>query len=119
MIVPVTPVTDLRARVEAAVSALANGGSPKAPPTLEPPKQADHGDYATNAALVLAPVVKAPPRDVAERLQAALVEELGDALDRIEVAGPGFLNLFLADAWYVRALDWVLAAGEGFGGGGA
>jgi arginyl-tRNA synthetase len=115
----VTPVTDLRAVVEAAAAALANGGSAKSRPTLEPPKQADHGDYATNAALVLAPVVKAPPREVAERLQTALRDRLGDALDRVEVAGPGFLNLFLADAWYVAALDWVLAAGEGFGGGGA
>ncbi len=112
-----TPVTDLRAAVEAVASGMADGGgAPKSRPTLERPKQADHGDYATNAALVLAPVLKAPPREVAERLSGALRDRLGDVLDRIEVAGPGFLNLFLADAWYVGALDWVLAAGEGFGG---
>jgi arginyl-tRNA synthetase len=115
----VTPVTDLRAAVEAAAGALTNGGAAKSRPTLERPKQADHGDYATNAALVLAPVLKAPPREVAERLGGALRDRLGDALDRVEVAGPGFLNLFLADAWYVGALDWVLAAGEGYGGGSA
>jgi arginyl-tRNA synthetase len=114
----VTPVTDLRAAVEAAAAGLANG-APKSRPTLERPKQADHGDYATNAALLLAPVVKAPPREVAERLGGELRDRLGDALERVEVAGPGFLNLFLADAWYVEALDWVLAAGEGFGGAGA
>ncbi|HEX7299698.1 MAG TPA: arginine--tRNA ligase [Solirubrobacteraceae bacterium] len=114
-----TPVTDLRAAVEAAAGALANGGSARSRPTLERPKQADHGDYATNAALVLAPVLKAPPREVAERLGGVLRERLGDALERVEVAGPGFLNLFLADGWYVGALDWVLAAGEGYGGGGA
>jgi arginyl-tRNA synthetase len=113
----VTPVTDLRAAVEAAAAGLANGGSAKSRPTLERPKQADHGDYATNAALVLAPVVKAPPREVAERLGGALRDRLGDALERVEVAGPGFLNLFLADPWYIGALDWVLAAGQGFGGG--
>jgi arginyl-tRNA synthetase len=113
----VTPVTDLRAAVEAAAGALTNGGAAKSRPTLERPKQADHGDYATNAALVLAPVLKAPPREVAERLGGVLRDRLGDALDRVEVAGPGFLNLFLADPWYVGALDWVLAAGEGFGGG--
>jgi arginyl-tRNA synthetase len=113
----VTPVTDLRAAVEAAAAGLANGGSSKSRPTLERPKQADHGDYATNAALVLAPVVKAPPREVAERLGGALRDRLGDALERVEVAGPGFLNLFLADPWYIGALDWVLAAGDGFGGG--
>jgi arginyl-tRNA synthetase len=115
----VTPVTDLRAAVEAAAAGLANGGVQRSRPTLERPKQAEHGDYATNAALVLAPVLKAPPREVAERLGGALRERLGDALDRVEVAGPGFLNLFLADPWYVGALDWVLAAGEGYGGGGA
>jgi arginyl-tRNA synthetase len=112
----VTPVTDLRAAVEAAATALANGGATKSPPTLERPKQADHGDYATNAALVLAPLLKAPPREVAERLGGALRDRLGDALERVEVAGPGFLNLFLADPWYVSALDWVLAAGDGYGG---
>jgi arginyl-tRNA synthetase len=115
----VTPVTDLRAAVEAAARALADGGpaATAKSPTLERPKQADHGDYATNAALLLAPLLKTSPREVAERLSGVLRDHLGDALDRVEVAGPGFLNLFLADAWYVGALDWVLAAGEGYGGG--
>ena len=112
-----TPITDLRAAVEEAAGALANGGSPRARPTLERPKKAGHGDYATNAALVLAPVVGAPPRDVAERLGDALRDRLGDALDRVEVAGPGFLNLFLTDRWYAGAVDWVLDAGDGFGAG--
>jgi arginyl-tRNA synthetase len=111
----VTPITDLRAAVEAAAGTLANGAAPRARPTLERPKKPGHGDYATNAALVLAPVVGAPPRDVAERLGEALRDRLGDLLDRVEVAGPGFLNLFLADAWYAAAVDWILAAGERFG----
>ena len=68
---------------------------------------------------MLAPLLKAPPREVAERLGGALRDRLGDALERVEVAGPGFLNLFLADPWYVGALDWVLAAGDGYGGAGA
>src|SRR6188472_313266 len=112
-----TPVAELRAAVEAAAGALGDSGSPRSRPTLERPKQAAHGDYATNAALLLAPVVGSPPREVADRLGGALREALGRRLDRVEVAGPGFLNLFLADAWYTRALDWVLDAGEGFGGG--
>jgi arginyl-tRNA synthetase len=111
----VTPIAALRAAVEEAAGALANGGSPRSRPTLERPKQAGHGDYATNAALVLAPVVGAPPRDVAARLGDALRSSLGSALDRVEVAGPGFLNLFLADAWYAQAVDWVVEAGDGFG----
>ena len=114
-----TPVSDLRAAVQDVAAGLANGAATKSPPTLERPKQADHGDYATNAALVLAPLLKAPPREVAERLGGALRDRLGEALERVEVAGPGFLNLFLADPWYVGALDWVLATGDGYGGGGA
>jgi arginyl-tRNA synthetase len=114
-----TPVADLRAALDAAVAALADGGAPKAAPTLERPKQSGHGDYATNAAMLLAPLLRRSPRDVAALLGDELRERLGPALERVEVAGPGFLNLFLADAWYATALDGVLAAGEGFGGGGA
>jgi arginyl-tRNA synthetase len=113
-----TPVTELRAAVDAAVAALGDGTPARAQPTLERPKQAGHGDYATNAALLLAPALGAPPREVAERLGDELRERLGPALDRVEVAGPGFLNLFLADRWYVRALAGVLEAGDAFGGGG-
>jgi arginyl-tRNA synthetase len=114
----VTPIAELRAAVEAAASAVTDGGgAPRSRPTLERPKQAGHGDYATNAALVLAPVVGAPPRDVAARLGDALSERLGPVLDRVEVAGPGFLNLFLTDAWYAQAVDWVLEAGDRFGAG--
>jgi len=89
-----------------------------ATPTLERPKKAQFGDYSTNAAMLLAPKLGAPPREVAERLGEALRTEMGERLARVEVAGPGFLNLFLADGWYRDALGHVLDA-QGFGGGGA
>jgi arginyl-tRNA synthetase len=97
-----TPVDDLRAAVLRAAATL--GGAPKGTPTLERPKQADHGDYATNAAMLLSGALKSPPRDIAQRLADALKQDLGDALVSAEVAGPGFLNLVLADAWFADAL---------------
>src|SRR4029077_17292274 len=75
------------------------------------------GDYSTNAAMLLAPSLRASPREIAERLGAALQQRLGDRVDRVEVAGPGFLNVFLADAWYIAAAAHVLEAGDDWGGG--
>jgi arginyl-tRNA synthetase len=117
-----TPVGDLRAAVERASASLRDGhgdGAARPAPTLERPKKAQFGDYSTNAAMLLAPLLGEPPRDIAARVGEALGAELGPLLERVEVAGPGFLNLFLADAWYREALGHVLAAGDEFGGGGA
>jgi len=114
-----TPVEDLRAAVERAAASLRDGGAaPGAAPTLERPKQARFGDYSTNAAMLLAPVAGAPPREVAERLGEALRAQLGDRLERVEVAGPGFLNLVMADGWYRAAVEEILGA-ERFGAGAA
>jgi arginyl-tRNA synthetase len=87
--------------------------------TLERPRRAQFGDYSTNAAMLLAGRLGEQPRAVAERLGLALAGRLGASLQRHEIAGPGFLNLFLSDAWVAAALAEVLGAGEGFGGGGA
>jgi arginyl-tRNA synthetase len=76
-----------------------------APVELERPAKAEHGDYATNVALRLAPQRGRPPRELAEELAAKAVEL--DAVERTEVAGPGFLNLWLTDAWFVAALGEV------------
>lgn len=116
-----TPMLDaLRTALEDAAADLRGGAAPpRARPSLERPPKADFGDYSTNAAMLLAPVLGAKPRDVAERLGTAVSDRLGDQLARVDVAGPGFLNLFLADAWYADALAGVLEAGEGYGGGGA
>ncbi len=106
-------LSDLRGAVDRAAAAL--GGTPKSPPALERPKQAGHGDYATNAAMLLTKGLGRPPRDIATELATALAEELGDGLERTEVAGPGFLNLTLSDGWHAQALAGVLEAGEGWG----
>lgn len=115
------PLSDLRSTVEEAAHAAAggNGDAPAIRPTLERPKKAGFGDYASNVAMLLSQAAGEPPRDVAARVAEELQSRLGDAVDRVEVAGPGFLNLFLTDAWYAAALSDVLAAGADFGGGGA
>jgi len=110
-----TPLDDLKTAVQAAAGDLRNGAGAGDRLSLERPRKAGFGDYSTNAAMLLAPVLGEPPRAVAERLGAALQERLGARVEKVEVAGPGFLNLFLTDAWYLAAVDDVLAAGDAFG----
>lgn len=105
--------TVLAAVADLAGTSRANGG--RAAITLERPRRAEFGDYSTNAALLMAPGVGVPPRELAERLGSALQERLGGSLERFEVAGPGFVNLFMSDSWLTAALAQALAAGEAFG----
>lgn len=111
------PVTQLRAAVERAAGSIkgdAEGGRVPTP-KVERPKRAGLGDYATNAAMLLAPKLGEPPRDIAARLGDELAATLAaDTLMRFEIAGPGFLNLFLSDAWHRDALRHVLEAGPEF-----
>jgi arginyl-tRNA synthetase len=84
---------------------------------LERPGDPTHGDYATNAAMRLAGARRQPPRVIAEQL-AELAAALSD-VDRAEIAGPGFVNLWLSPAWYRDALAEILAAGRTYGSGSA
>ncbi len=88
-----------------------------APVALERPSDPQHGDYATNVAMQLAPVRKQAPRELGEELAAAAAEL--DEVERTEVAGPGFVNLWLAPSWYGEALAEMLEAGRDYGGGSA
>jgi arginyl-tRNA synthetase len=116
--VPLGPLEELRSAIEAAAADLRNGKpSAQVRPTLERPRKAGFGDYSTNAAMLLAPALGAPPREIAERLAGTLSGRLGERIDRVEVAGPGFLNVFLAEDWFAEALDELLAAGDAFGAG--
>ena len=76
----------------------------------EVPRQSEHGDYATNAAMVLARAAKRPPRQIAE----AIVKHFPPRPEvaRLEVAGPGFINVFLAPAWCASALREILQRGR-------
>ena len=104
------PLAELRAAVVGATAILDREAGEKL--TLERPPKPELGDYSTNAAMLLAPTAGAPPREVAERLRTELDRILGDSVERIEVAGPGFLNVFLSDRWHRQATADLLAAGE-------
>ncbi len=80
---------------------------------LERPGEAEHGDYATNVALRLAGTRRQPPREIAAEIAEAAAAL--DAVERTEVAGPGFVNLFLGDEWFAAALGEILAAGDAYG----
>ncbi|HUH15698.1 MAG TPA: arginine--tRNA ligase [Gaiellaceae bacterium] len=98
--------------IEAALGAAAG-----ADVQLERPGDAAHGDYATNVAMRLAGVRKQPPRAIAEALAEQALAIPG--IERAEIAGPGFVNLWLAPEWYGDALAEMLAAGTEYGGGSA
>jgi len=121
--VTVSPLDALHELVLATASELGEGARPateaRGTIALERPPRADLGDYSTNAALLLAPRLSEPPREVGERLGTALASRLGADLESFEVAGPGFVNLFLADAWLTGALAQILDAGDAFGAGSA
>ncbi|HEY7967217.1 MAG TPA: arginine--tRNA ligase [Solirubrobacteraceae bacterium] len=99
--------------IASAADALAPGGGVGV--KLESPPRAELGDYSTNAPLALAPRLGSTPSEVAEALAGEISERLGGALERSEVAGPGFLNLYLRDGWFLDALGGILAAGERYG----
>jgi arginyl-tRNA synthetase len=103
---PADPVRSLSAAL-----ALAAGSELE----LERPGEAEHGDYATNVALRLAGTRRRPPREIAEEIAEAATGL--DAVELAEVAGPGFVNLFLRDEWFASALGEILEDGEAYGGG--
>src|SRR3954468_8267281 len=110
------PVAELRSAVEAAASALRDGAEAgSSTPILERPPKPEFGDYSSNAAMLLAPTLGEPPRGTAEKLADELGRSLEGTVEKVEVAGPGFLNLFLSEDWYRRAAGELAASGEGLG----
>ncbi len=98
----------------ALVQAAERLGAPGADVALERPRDPAHGDLSSNLALTLAKVLRAKPREVADRLVAVL--DVPPVLVRkTEIAGPGFINFFLAEAELAAVLGTVLTAGPGYG----
>jgi len=80
---------------------------------LDRPKHTGHGDYACNVALQLAKALQRPPREIATRLVAAL--PASPVLEKAEVAGAGFINLFLKRAFKQQAVSRILRTGAAYG----
>ena len=109
---------DMRALVVASVEALAEEGALPAgldttAISVEPPRDRAHGDMATNAAMVLAKPAGIAPRAIAEALAARLAQD--PRVTAAEVAGPGFLNLRLADGIWQGVVRAALREGGDFG----
>ena len=104
------PVTNLRQTITGVARTFS--GDDTIEPGLEVPPKAELGDYSSNAAMLMAKTLGRPPRDIAADLVKEVSAELGDSVDRIEVAGPGFVNLFLADSWYRGVVGDLTAEGS-------
>ncbi|QFT95791.1 Arginine--tRNA ligase [Roseovarius sp. THAF8] len=110
--------TEIRASVLAALDTMQSRGElpddlDMANVTVEPPRDAAHGDMATNAAMVLAKPSGQKPRDIAEKLATLLAAD--DRIESAEVAGPGFLNLRLANSLWQDVVRAALQGGEAYG----
>src|SRR5687767_11934667 len=105
------------ARFQDAANALKEAGAlpaeTKAAITVEPPRDLSHGDIASNAAMVLAKEAKLPPRELAA-LFARQLETLPEVA-KVDIAGPGFINLTLKPDFWPRLLRSILEEGEAFG----
>jgi arginyl-tRNA synthetase len=109
---------DVLARVHAVCGALAKeGGWPAgidlSRVVVEPPRDASHGDMATNAAMVLAREARIKPRDLAEAIATRLRAD--DLMASVDIAGPGFINLTLKASVWSDALRTVLREGDAYG----
>ena len=107
--------SQLQDLLRAAVATVIEGGAAPMPRDIlvEPAKDKKNGDFASNVAMMLAKPLGKPPRMVAEAIVAALPR--GGIIDKIEIAGPGFINFFLAAGALQQVVVDILNAGDAFG----
>jgi arginyl-tRNA synthetase len=110
----------VRDKVAAAfIAAVEDGRLPPFPPEppvvfdVTRPQTSEHGDFATNAALKMAGKMGKPPREIATVLAAAIGTD--EVIAKVDVAGPGFVNIFLTPAYVERAVDGIRVAGMAYG----
>jgi arginyl-tRNA synthetase len=82
-------------------------------PIIERARDAQHGDFACNVAMVLAKAARSKPRDLAEKLVAALPES--ELVQQVEIAGPGFINFYLSPHAFHALVPQIIQQGHGFG----
>ncbi len=90
-------------------------GLPEVDFVVEHPLELSHGDYSTNIALVLCKKIGEQPKDVAEKIINSLSLIPSPFVKKIEIAGPGFINFFLGDDFFVKSLDEIISHGDLFG----
>ena len=101
-------------RTELIRAARGLGASEDVDPLMERPRDASHGDWATNLAMVLAKPLKAKPRDIAERLRDSMnLESAG--VSKIDIAGPGFMNFWIDAGRIASGLRDIIAANATYG----
>jgi len=109
---------ELKNIIEQAVKkAVANGALPEAEMpqfNIEKPANKDNGDYSTNVAMAGARAFKKAPRMIAEAI-ASCIDLDGTAFERVEIAGPGFMNFFLSQQFYSNVLKDVFSCGKDYG----
>ena len=109
---------ELKNIIEQAVKkAVSNGALPEAEMpqfNIEKPANKDNGDYSTNVAMAGARAFKKAPRMIAEAI-VSCIDLDGTAFDRVEIAGPGFMNFFLSQQFYSNVLKDVFACGKDYG----
>jgi arginyl-tRNA synthetase len=96
-------------------TALKNLGLPEVSFAIEHPDDVAHGDYAVNVAMVLAKQAKLNPRECATKIVSELERTLPSTISKVEIAGPGFINLYLSSRYFVDAVSEVLKGGKGYG----
>ena len=93
----------INARVQAALAA---AGAPDAPAVVQPASKAGFGDYQANGVMGAAKALKTNPRELAQKVLAAL--DLSDIADKVEIAGPGFINIHLSPDYLARRAEAAL-----------
>ena len=110
--------SQLRALIAQGIDALRSAGTLPADTAtpdfvVERPKTREHGDFASNAAMLLAKPARSNPRALAQALVAAL--PVSEDISKVEIAGPGFINFHMSPAAYQREVAAVLEQGDGYG----